>query len=173
MIKVVYWFISNMIFTNIHQCTCCWPVTPEDAHIAEVWVPTFCTLRWHPTHQNAASHSVWQGSARSHMGRGCGAAGRLLAVWNQCWYFCFFNQSSARIFLFKSLPVLSNVLQVLINLGFVSISLHFFLLANLQTSLFASQNFLQIQKLDEAAYNWLHWKLTDITMNMSWFCSNW
>lgn len=53
-LKVVYWFISNMILTHILWCTCCWAITPEDAEPPEVWVPTCCTLQCHP---------VWQGSA--------------------------------------------------------------------------------------------------------------
>lgn len=99
----------------------------------------------------------------------------LLTMWNQSWHFCFLNQFWTIISLFKSLPVLSHVPQVLIDFGLVSISglSIFFLLTNPQTILFANDSFLQTQNLDEAAYNRLHWNSTAITMNMSCFCSNW
>jgi len=129
---------------------------PEDAHppmtCGSPHVAPYCL----PSHQSVAAHSTWQGSSAFRFGRDHGAAGRLL-VWNQCWHFCVFDKSWARIFLFKSLPVLSHILHILIVFRFISISglFFFFLLANPQANfLVINHSFLQTPKLGEAAYNW-------------------
>lgn len=61
MIKVVYWFISNMVLTNIHQCKCCWAITPEDAHLPALRCGSPHVAPWsvtHPTCRSAEDHSL-------------------------------------------------------------------------------------------------------------------
>lgn len=173
-IKILCWFISNITLTNIHGCTCCWPINPEAALPPEVLVPLCCTIQCHPSHWNAAAHipcRVWP------IPRG-----------QESWY-CreTFGSLKSELEILFFYPVLehNSFIQVFTCIILCTsgnnwlwhpthfCSFHFFLLADLQTSLFANHSFLQTQKPDEAAYNWLHWNSIDIKMIMSWFCSTW